>query len=132
LARILVVDDDAQVRRLLTRALNGEGHAVMTVSDGTKGIRYFSMMEPDVLILDLAMPGTDGFKVLRAIREDVRRTNTSVIVLSGQSSDAHIVRSYELGATHYICKPFVTEEIVEGVAQALSLRSNQSRITSNL
>ena len=132
MARILVVDDDPQVRKLVNRVLTEEGHAVMAVSDGTKGIRYFSAMEPDVLILDLAMPGTDGFKVLRVIKEDAERVGCRIIVLSAQTSESHIVRSFELGAHHYVCKPFVIEEISECVAQALSLRSNQLRISSNL
>ncbi|MEA2451613.1 MAG: hypothetical protein QOG04_323 [Actinomycetota bacterium] len=131
MARILVVDDDTQVRKLVARVLTDDGHAVLAVGDGQQGISYFFAMKPDIMILDLAMPGTDGFSVLRCVREDAIKAGSRIIILSA-GTESRIVRSYELGADHYICKPFVIEEISEGVAQALSLRSNQSRITSNL
>jgi DNA-binding response OmpR family regulator len=125
MARVLVVDDDSQIRKLICRVLTERGHAVMAASDGTKGIRYFSVMEPDLLILDLAMPGTDGFKVLRAIKRQAVESGAKIIVLSGQTSEPHRLRAYELGAHHFISKPFVIEDVIDGVDQVLNLPEAQ-------
>jgi len=125
MARVLVADDDSQVRKLICRVLSENGHAVMSASDGKKAIRYFAVMQPDLLILDLAMPGTDGFQVLRAIKELAMEIGSKIVVLSGQTSEPARLRAYELGAHHYIEKPFVIEDVLEGVEQILTLPEKQ-------
>lgn len=125
MARVLVADDDSQVRKLICRVLSERGHAVMSASDGKKAIRYFAVMQPDLLILDLAMPGTDGFQVLRAIKDLALEVGSRIIVLSGQTSEPARLRAYELGAHHYIEKPFVIEDVITGVEQILTLPEKQ-------
>ena len=119
MGRILVVDDDQQVRRLLCRALTERGHAVTVASNGDEGLDRFAATVPDVLILDLMMPKRDGFSVLRALGDLLTVTQTKVLVLTGQSSDDHWLRAYELGAHHYLPKPFVIEELNETIDRLL-------------
>ncbi len=104
-AEILVVDDNAQSRELLERFLLHEGHTVHHAEDGTKALAFLQDHEVDLILLDLQMPGMNGFQVLERLRRAGTLACTPVIIVSGMDSDTHAVRGIELGAEDFLSRP---------------------------
>jgi two-component system KDP operon response regulator KdpE len=107
--RILVVDDDPAMVGAITAIVGTDGHQVVTAYDGLTAVRRVEVEQPDLVLLDLAMPGPDGFSVTGRIRA---LGTVPVIVVSGESSEAAKVRALELGADDYIVKPFGKSELL--------------------
>ena len=110
--KILVADDEAQIRDLLHLYLEKDGYEVIEASDGLEVLRLIQNEEIDLLILDIMMPGMDGYRVLRHIRED---SNIPVIILSAKSEDADKILGLDLGADDDMTKPFQPLEAVARV-----------------
>src|SRR5262245_57364719 len=106
--RALVVEDDESNRLLLTRYLTQEGYAVDTASDGPAAVRAVTADPPDVVVLDLGLPGIDGMEVLRRIRRD---SGVPVLVLTGRDDEPAKLAGFEVGADDYVVKPFSLPEI---------------------
>jgi len=107
--RILVVDDDPAMVGAITALVGTEGHQVVTAYDGLTAVRRVETERPDLVLLDLAMPGPDGFTVAGRIRV---LGATPIIVVSGESSESAKVRALELGADDYLVKPFGKAELL--------------------
>jgi len=107
--RILVVDDDPAMVGAITALVGTEGHQVVTAYDGLTAVRRVETERPDLVLLDLAMPGPDGFTVAGRIRV---LGATPIIVVSGESSEPAKVRALELGADDYLVKPFGKAELL--------------------
>jgi CheY-like chemotaxis protein len=108
---ILVVDDSVINRKLLDRALHAEGHQTLLAADGEEGLAQLAeVRDPaiDVVLLDLVMPGLDGFGVLERIKSDPLLRHLPVIVISAVDETAAVARCIEMGATDYLPKPFST------------------------
>jgi adenylate cyclase len=105
-ASILVVDDDRMNRLLLDRMLTGLGHRVIPAADGGEALRLLESEDPDVVLLDIIMPGIDGVTVLESIKADPARQSVPVIMISALEDVASVVRCIELGAEDYLPKPF--------------------------
>ena len=118
-ARILVADDEPNIVRLLRLYLRNEGHEVVAASDGREALDRFREVAPDLVLLDLMMPGLDGFEVCAAIR---RESNVPVLMLTARSEDVDKVVGLEMGADDYITKPFNPREVVARVKAALRRR----------
>ena len=103
---ILVVDDDPINRRLLARALDALGHAVLTAADGREALEVLRAREPDVVLLDIVMPGMDGVTVLERIKADPDLRGVPVIMVSALEDVDGVIRCIELGAEDYLPKPF--------------------------
>ncbi len=116
MAEVLVVDDDPDIRMLVAFALEDSGHQVRQVSDGAAALTALEVRAPDVMVLDVMMPGTDGFGVLRGIRARRIAPETKVIVLTCKTEERDHLRGWELGADEYLTKPFDPEELVNRVA----------------
>lgn len=110
--KILVADDEAQIRDLLHLYLEKDGYEVIEAADGMEALRLIQREEIDLLILDIMMPGMDGYRVLRHIREN---SNIPVIILSAKSEDADKILGLDLGADDYMTKPFQPLEAVARV-----------------
>ncbi len=110
--RILVVDDEPQITRVLRTSLASNGHEVTVAQDGIEALELFLKVRPELVITDLTMPGMDGIELTRAIRE---RAETPVIVLSVRSQDAAKVAALDEGADDYITKPFSIQELLARV-----------------
>jgi len=108
--RVLVVDDDALVRRMLTRSLAAEGFAVEHVADGGAALAAAEASAPDLVVLDVTMPGLDGLAVCRRLRANGLRG--SIIMLTARDAVADRVAGLEAGADDYLVKPFAVEELV--------------------
>jgi len=114
--RILVVDDEASIRELVSAYLGKEGFEVDQASDGEGALETFGQVTPDLVILDLRLPGIGGLDVLREIR---RNSAVYVIVLTARSDETDKLIGLELGADDYITKPFSPRELVARVRAVL-------------
>jgi two-component system KDP operon response regulator KdpE len=115
-ARILVVDDEPQIRRFLRLGLEGHGYAVHEATTAEAALRAAAAAPPELVVLDLGLPDREGFAVLERLREWSR---APVIVLSVRSREAEKVRALELGADDYVVKPFGMPELLARVRAAL-------------
>src|SRR3954449_7445062 len=108
--RVLVVDDDALVRRMLTRSLAAEGFEVEHVADGGAALAAAEATAPDLVVLDVTMPGLDGLAVCRRLRANGLRG--SILMLTARDAVPDRVAGLEAGADDYLVKPFAMEELV--------------------
>jgi len=111
-SRILVVDDEADIRGLLRALLERAGHEVSEASDGRAGLRELYAGSPDLIILDVTMPGLDGWATLERIREV---TDIPVLMLTAHDAELERVRGLKGGADDYVVKPFGRQELVARV-----------------
>ena len=111
-SRILVVDDDDDIRGLLRTLLERAGHEVTDASDGREGLRELFAGSPDLVILDVAMPGLDGWATLERIREV---SDVPVLMLTARDAELERVRGLRGGADDYVVKPFGRQELVARV-----------------
>ena len=116
MARILVIEDDQRIAELLRIFLSREGHEVTTALDGREGLRLFGLEQPDLVILDLMLPGTHGRDVCRAIRT---RHTTPIIMLTALDDERDVIEGLDLGADDYVTKPFKPRELLARVRAAL-------------
>ena len=107
--KILVVDDEPQIRRALSLALEGHGYTVHLAENGDEALVALGSWMPDVVVLDLVMPGRDGFEVLRELRT---WTSLPVIVLSARGGEKDKVMALDTGADDYLTKPFGMDELL--------------------
>lgn len=117
--RILVVDDDPRLLKLVRIKLEMAGFAVTTASSGAAALEEFDLETPDATVLDVSMPGMDGFALTQRIRE---ASNVPIIMLTAMGEQTQKVRGLELGADDYLTKPFDPDELVARV-RALLRRS---------
>ncbi|HEX6513743.1 MAG TPA: response regulator transcription factor, partial [Chloroflexota bacterium] len=115
-ARILVVDDAPEIRGLLKRTLSGHGHTVEPAEDGLEGVEKARAWQPDIILLDLAMPRMGGLTACQKIREF---SQTPIIVLSVMGEEQDKVRALDAGADDYVTKPFGMEELLARIRVAL-------------
>ncbi|MGE0441996.1 MAG: response regulator transcription factor [Gemmatimonadales bacterium] len=111
--RILVVEDQPELAELLARNLAIEGFEVRTAADGREVVPLARAWKPDLVILDLMLPGLDGFEVLRGLRAEQRQV--PVIILSARGEEADKIRGFRLDADQYVTKPFGLVELLERV-----------------
>jgi DNA-binding response OmpR family regulator len=116
---ILVIDDHKELAELVQRSLEHEGFDVIIASNGIVGLDIARKHKPDLVILDLTMPGMDGLDVCRHMREDPRIGKIPVIMLSARASEEDRVQGLEQGADDYLIKPFSPRELLARVKAAL-------------
>ncbi|MGH2722586.1 MAG: response regulator [Actinomycetota bacterium] len=110
--RILVVDDQADVRFLIRVTLELAGYRVAEAASGEEALVSLGEAAPDAMILDLGLPGIDGWEVLRQVRADASLADLDVIVCSAYEGQAIVLRTMELGCVGFIAKPFDPAELV--------------------
>jgi two-component system, OmpR family, KDP operon response regulator KdpE len=121
-ARVLIIDDETQLRRTLNRTLDGHGYATREAEDGESGLREFHSFKPDVVLLDLVLPDIDGVTVCRRMRET---SQTPVIVLSAVGDERRKVEALDAGADDYLTKPFGSDELLARIRVALRRGSSE-------
>jgi two-component system, OmpR family, response regulator len=114
--KILVVDDDPDLRDLTAYVLRREHFVVVEAKDGDEALRRWEADRPDLIVLDLGLPGTDGYGVLRRIRE---KDGTPVLVLTGMTDTHHQLRTFSLGSDDFLAKPFEFRELVARIRAIL-------------
>jgi CheY-like chemotaxis protein len=110
--KILVIDDDAAVRRLVSDVLECEGYGVRTVEDGFAGLRAIEADRPDCVVLDVMMPGMDGHHVLERIRNGEGGMDLPVVMLTASADDAQAWRAWTEGVDYFLAKPFDAAELL--------------------
>lgn len=118
---VLIVDDSQDVHRLLKARLRNEDLELVCTESGADGIAKAEQLAPAIILLDLDMPGTDGFEVLRTLKENAKTLNVPVIILSGLQSPQDKVTAFDLGAVDYITKPFDLTELRVRVRSVLKM-----------
>lgn len=113
---VLVIEDDSNIAELLRLYLEKEGYQLLAAADGTKGVELFRSTAPDLVLLDVMLPGLDGWGVLRAIRQT---SQTPVIMLTAKGETADKVAGLKMGADDYITKPFEMKEVLARVEAVL-------------
>ena len=127
MARILIVDDNADIRRLIGTILATSDHNLSYAEDGEKALEAVKKTSPDMVILDVMMPKMDGFMVLKQMRVAGLRDSTKVLMLTAKSNESDWVRGYKLGADSYLTKPFDPEELQNAVDELFSMGKDRLR-----
>ena len=125
---ILIVDDEVRIRSIIKKYAEFEGHSVTEAGDGMDAVRLCRENVYDIIILDIMMPGKDGFSVLREMR--AKGNKTPVLILSAKSEVDDKVRGLDLGANDYLTKPFSVRELLARI-RAIT-RSSEGQLDSNL
>ncbi len=112
---VLVIEDEKDLRALLQRCLEQEGFDVIVATGGVSGLRIAKEHRPDLVLLDINMPGLDGLQVCRELRSAPRHADLPILFLSARASGADRVMGLELGADDYLVKPFLPRELVARV-----------------
>jgi DNA-binding response OmpR family regulator len=114
--RVLVVDDDVKTVELVKLYLNRDGYRVLTAYDGVEALRLARESHPDLIVLDLMLPGIDGLKVCHTLREE---SDVPIIMLTAKTTDQDKLEGLELGADDYVTKPFSPQELAARVRAVL-------------
>jgi CheY-like chemotaxis protein len=129
-ARILIVDDDIEVRQLLGEELRDLGHNSVYAADGAQALELARRKRPDLILLDLRLPGGDGFSVLERLQSSPDFASIPVIVFTGMSSPQAEERALLLGAREFVHKSLDHEDPLEAIAVALSVAPQAGDWTS--
>jgi DNA-binding response OmpR family regulator len=117
--RLLIIEDDRTEATVLELLLSRQGFSVQVATDAAHGFAIANHAPPDVVLLDLGMPGRDGFSVLEQLKNEPRTRDVSVIVVSGSVVEKDVVRALELGATDYVTKPYGIDVLLARIRAAL-------------
>ncbi len=129
--RILIVDDDPQILRLVESYLSQVGYGTLTAADGEAAMHALRRERPDLVVLDLMLPGRDGLDILRWLRADATLSATPVLLLTARVDDEDKIVGLELGADDYLTKPFNPREVVARV-RALLRRAGAAPTTAHI
>jgi len=124
---ILIVEDEKDILDLLKFNLQKEGYRVRCALSGEEGLEEIKKTAPDLMILDLMLPGIDGLEVCKIIRHDQAVSNLPIIILTAKNSDVDIVTGIELGANDYITKPFSIKVLIARIRAALRKRKGSAK-----
>ena len=114
--KILVVEDDISLRETLAYNLEKQGYAVETAGDGKQGLQLARLIQPDLILLDVMLPGMDGFDVCRILRQEM---DIPILMLTARTDEIDRVVGLELGADDYVTKPFSMRELIARVKTRL-------------
>ena len=117
--RILIVDDEAELLELVKMRLEAHQYEVLTAASGTSGLECALKERPDLILLDVMMPGMDGNEVLRRLRHDERTRSIPVIMLTAKGDTRSILNAQSLWATDYFIKPFEASELLACIRKYL-------------
>ena len=128
-ARLLVVDDEPNIRELLSASLRYAGFEVATAADGHQALAMAASFRPDLLVLDVMMPGLDGFGVVRRMRQSGR--HTPVLFLTARDAAEDKVSGLTLGGDDYVTKPFSLDEVVARIRAVLRRSTARMRASTS-
>src|SRR5450432_453325 len=124
---VMIIEDDAEVRGIVKTLLTNEGYQVEEASDGRMAVERVFLLKPDIILVDLRLPGLDGAEVCKRIRAG--RLNTPIIVISAAGEEFDKVLLLELGADDYLVKPFGARELLARIRALLRRTSSESHQT---
>lgn len=122
---VVVADDDTITRSIINLKLKSRGYDVITASDGSDALRAIQAEAPDLVVLDAMMPGIDGFELLRQIKATPEMSNTLVVMLTSRKLEQDIVGALNAGASDYLVKPFIPEELAARISRLIPINRAQ-------
>jgi two-component system, OmpR family, alkaline phosphatase synthesis response regulator PhoP len=125
--KILVVDDEEDILELVRYNLSREGYKVLCAASGEEGLKYARAENPDLIVLDLMLPGIDGLDVTRRLKADDATRKIPIVMLTAKGEESDIVAGLELGAEDYITKPFSAKVLVARVRAVLRRNAQDTR-----
>src|SRR6185436_11056020 len=128
LARVLLIEDDPEMLEIVAPSIGEDGLLLDAISNGREAVAEIARQKPDLVLLDLGLPGIDGLKVLEAIKSDPTLGGIPVIVITAWNSTEDKVRAFELGAVDYITKPFEPTELRARVRSTLKTKRLQDEL----
>jgi DNA-binding response OmpR family regulator len=117
--KIVVIEDEPDILEVLSYNLKREGYDVLAASDGVRGLALIRREQPDLVLLDLMLPGMDGVEICGTIKKDAQSQNTLIIMVTAKGEESDIVLGLGVGADDYIAKPFSPKELVARVKAVL-------------
>lgn len=120
---VLVVDDNPDCVQLVNCMLSTEGYRVLSATSGADAIALLEHESPDILLLDVMMPGMTGFELLTAVRESAKHYALPVIMLTASTNDDDVMAAYQYGSDYYINKPFTADQLRYGIDLVLGALS---------
>jgi two-component system phosphate regulon response regulator PhoB len=127
---VLVIEDDADIRELARYNLAREGYDVIEAPSGEEAVKLAQKQNPDIILLDLMLPGIDGLEVCRLIRADAKASGIPIVMLTAKSEESDIISGLEVGADDYITKPFSPRVLIARV-RAVLRRTSQAATTKD-
>ncbi len=131
MARILIVDDSQSQRQLLEHLLDKYGHQVLTATTGEDGIDIASGEQPDLVLMDVVMPGINGFKATREITRNDSTSHIPVIILSSKSDDTDQIWADRQGASGYLTKPVNEKALISAISGVLKSKTSEGHHSSD-
>ncbi len=125
---IIVVEDDVSINELIRYNLEREGFAAEGVFNGSDAVRLIEQKSPQLVLLDIMLPGLDGFEVCRRLKEGAKTRNVPVVMITARGSEADIIRGLQLGADDYVIKPFSPKVLVARVRAVLRRDSAAAKV----
>ena len=125
-ARVLVVDDDPSIRKIIADRMRAQGHEVEVAEDGEAALEAVTAFEPELLLLDMKMPKKDGFEVLEALQK--RESSPDVVMITAHGNIERAVKAIQMGAADFIPKPFEAANLDHVVARVLEAAGLRNRI----
>ena len=113
--KILIVDDDVSITELMKALVSMDGHQPTTVNDSTKAIEVANSVNPDLITLDLMMPGLTGFELCDLLHNDPKFANVPIVIVSARDDRESKDKAIEMGARDYITKPFGVDELMDKI-----------------
>lgn len=122
--KVLIVDDEPNIVKAIQYILSGEPVEVYTAADGESGLAKAMEIIPDVLVLDVMMPGLDGFSVAKKIREEEKLANVNILFLTAKGTSQDKMTGYDAGGEIYMVKPFDNDILLEKIRELLKYTKN--------
>ena len=120
MTKVLIADDEPSILLSLEFLFKKEGYQVFIARDGQEAIQLFDQQQPQVLVLDIMMPGVDGYEVCRHAKTSFKETEPKVVFLTAKNKESDIEEGYKYGADLYLLKPFSTKSLLKEVKNLLS------------
>ncbi|MBN2230997.1 MAG: response regulator [Candidatus Thorarchaeota archaeon] len=124
---VIAIDDEADILQLIRMKLSKEGFDVYTASNGDEGIEKVLRDKPDVMIVDILMPGKDGYQVVAEVKARLREDSPVIIMLTSKTEDADMVKGLSMDIDDYITKPFSPRELIERINVALIKSAKENK-----
>ena len=124
--RVMVVDDDPYIVEIVTRILESHGHKVTPVNDGKTALFLLPQVDPEIILLDLGMPGMDGFTILKELKAKAHWARIPVFMLTGHMDRESVEHALRLGAVDYITKPIDPERLLARIDRVIKARVQEA------
>lgn len=128
---ILVIEDEEDIQELLKFNLSKEGYRVNSVLSGEEGLKRSKETQPDLIVLDLMLPGVDGLEVCKMLKHDSKTAHIPIVMLTAKGEESDVVTGLELGADDYITKPFSPKVLIARIRSVLRRRSREQSVAGN-